>query len=315
MFGLDLLNNTGIQFIGDQQKLLSKEKTLIVVGIARGGTSLIAGTLDHLGIFTGDLSNKPVFEDVKLATSFENNDIEKATDIINEYNNKNNCWAFKRPRSINYNDKINSLCRNPIYLFVFKDIFAVSNRNNISMKSDIISGLQKAHQDYSKILEFISNNDLTGFLFSYEKVMGNKEAFVDLLIDVIGQENVTQNERESALNFIEPNPKEYLHVSRITRGIGQIGSIQENCVVGWGKYAASEKTAIAELYINDKLIDSVEAKDFRQHALDSKIHSSGHCGYVFNLKTPLIDGDKVSVKLSEDVEFLRNSNQIFKKNI
>jgi len=313
MFGLDLLNNTGIQFIGDKNKLLSKEKTLIVVGIARGGTSLIAGTLDHLGVFTGDLSRKPVFEDVRLASAFEENDMKKASNIVNEYNEKYTTWAFKRPGSINYNEKIDSLCRNPIYLFVFKDIFAVSNRNSISMKSDVLSGLQKAHQDYSKVLSFISNNDLTGFLFSYEKIMVNKEAFVDLLVDVIGEENVTPTQKKSALNFIEPNPKAYLNASRITRGIGQIGSVQKSRVIGWGKYIASEKTAIAELYINDKLVDAVEAKDFRQNALDNKIHSTGHCGYVFNLKTPLNGGDKVSVKLSEDVEFLKNSNQIFKK--
>ena len=309
MFGIELLNNTGIQFIGDKSSLENETKTLIVVGIARGGTSLVAGSLHHLGIFGGDKSVPPVFEDVRLSTAFEQNNLKEAQQIIEEYNERYHTWCFKRPGSIDYNEKLHNMCRNPIYLFIFKDIFAVSNRNSISMKFDVISGLNKAHNDYSKVINFISNNNLNGFLFSYEKVMANKELFVDLLIDIIGKNKVTSEQKASALNFIEPNPKAY----RITRGIGQIGSVEQTQVIGWGKYAHSHEPATVELYINDKLVAIKVAQDFRQGVLDQKIHPTGNCGYVFDLsKTPLQDGDKVSVKVEGDVVFLKNSDQIFK---
>jgi len=314
MTGIELLNNTGIQFIGNQEKLKNDKKTFIVVGVARGGTSLIAGTLNHLGIFGGDASSAPVFEDMKLAMAFEKNHIVKAGNIIKEYNEKHTTWYFKRPASINYNDKLDKMCRNPIYLFIFKDIFSVSNRNSISMKLNIIRGLKKAHDDYSKIIEFISQNNLTGFLFSYEKIMLNKNSFVDTLIEIIGIKNIREEQKISALNFIEPNPKAYLDASRITKSKGQIGGVEETKVSGWGKYAYSHEPAEVELYINDKLIATTIAKDFRQHLIDDKIHPTGHCGYHFDLRhAPLKDGDKVAVKVKDDIIYLRNSNQIFKK--
>ena len=307
---IELLNNNGIQYIGENKALLAKERTLIVVGVARGGTSLIAGTLDHLGVFTGDKSRQPVFEDVHLSLPLEKNDFSTAQSIIDQYNIKE-VWAFKRPSAINYLEQLDKLCRNPIYLIVFKDIFSVSNRNSISMKTDVVSGLKKAHEDYAKILKFIGNNNPNAFLLSYEKIIGNKEFFVETMIDLIGKEQISPEQKESALAFIEPNPKNYLDASRITKSIGRVGSVEKTRIIGWGKYLHSNKPATVELYINDQLIATKVAQDFRQNAFDKKIHPTGNCGYLFSLQdSPLKNGDKVSVKLTDDVVFLNNSNYI-----
>lgn len=312
MFGIEQLSNTGIQFVGDESSLKKENKTLIVVGIARGGTSLIEGTLHHLGVFCGDGSRPPVFEDVRLADAFEKNDIDEANKIINEYNDRYNVWSFKRPAAIDYIQKLHTMCQNPIYLFIFKDIFAVSNRNSISMKTDLLSGLKGAYNGYGKVIKFISDNDFNGFFFSYEKIMANKEPFVDVLIDIIGKDRVTSEEKDSALNFIEPNPKDYLNASRITRGKGRVDSIAQTEVKGWAKYIHSIEPATVELYINEKFITTTVAKNFRQDLIDNKVHPTGHSAYHFDLtSTPLNNGDKVSVKIEDDVVFLKNSNQLF----
>lgn len=310
--GIEQLNNKGIQYIGNPEAVLSKEKTLIVVGVARGGTSLIAGTLDKLGIFTGEGSHQPIFEDARLATAFENSNFESAKETIVEYNS-HETWLFKRPSSLKYLNKIDTLVRNPVYLIVFKDIFSVSNRNSISMKTDIVGGLRKAYGDYEKILNFIEKSSPNAFLFSYEKLMGNKEFFIDTMIELVGGE-VTAKQKNDALLFIEPNPESYLDASRITKSIGQIGSVKKNLIIGWAKYAHSNKEATVQLYINSVLVASKKANDFRQHTLDKKIHKTGYCGYVFELKDkPLKDGDIVSVKLEDEVVFLNGSNYKYKE--
>lgn len=311
MIGLDTLNNLGIKYIGDKSALDTNKKTLIVSGVARGGTSLVAGVLHHLGVFTGELSTEPVFEDLQLALLFEKGNLEKAHEVINKYNTDYHVWGFKRPGSINYNKNLYELCHNPIYLFIFKDIFSVSNRNNISMNLDIMKGLQSALDDYNKILQFIGNNPVNGFLLSYEKLIGNKEIFVDTLVELIGVENISDMQIQEALDYITPNPKAYIDASRITKGIGQIGSVDKKHVIGWGKYIASNDPAMVELYINDILEKTIEAKEFRPHALEKNIHPTGHCGYLFRLKNELKQGDKVSVKLSKEVNFLKNSGWIY----
>lgn len=313
MIGIEKLNNTGIQIIGSKKKFDEKEKTYIVVGVARGGTSLVAGVLDTLGVYTGEKSVKPVFEDVRLANTIEQNNITDTKKVINEYNSNYTSWCFKRPSIINYLSTLDKYFRNPIYLFIFKDIFAVSNRNSISMKTDVVNGLSRAYDDYGKILKFISKKDLNGLLLSYEKVMQNKEDFVDTLIDIIGVTNVSPMQRNKALEFIEPNPTEYLNASRVNRGIGQIGTLTREKVQGWGKYIESNKPAIAELYINNKLVDSMQADQFRQHLVDKNVHPTGMCGFLFDISTRDIKKDDViSVKLSKDAVYLKGSNETIK---
>jgi len=310
--GIEQLNNNGIQYIGKPEAISKKEKTLIVVGVARGGTSLVAGTLDKLGIFTGEMSREPVFEDVKLATKFENRDFKSVKKIIEEYN-LHDTWLFKRPSSINYLNEIDTLVRNPIYLIIFKDIFSVSNRNSISMKMDVVGGLRRAYSDYEKILNFIETSSPNAFLLSYEKIMSNKDFFIDTMIELTGNE-ASDNQKSDAHTFIEPNPKNYLNASRITRSIGKVGSVKKNRVIGWAKYAYSDKEATVELYVNNILVTSEKAKDFRKHTLDQKIHKTGYCGYVFILdKKPLKNNDIVSVKVEDEVVFLNGSNYKYKE--
>lgn len=311
--GLDKLNNYGIEYIGNRKVIEEKEKTLVVIGVARGGTSLIAGTLDKLGIFTGESSRAPVYEDVLLAELFEKGNFSDAKKVIDAYNSKHKIWLFKRPSIIDYIYDVNKLFRNPIYLIIFKDIFSISNRNSISMNNELLEGLNRAHNDYSKILSFINQNKINGYLLSYEKIMQNSENFVETMSALIGTD-IDKTKREEAIRFIEPNPKAYLDASRLTKSIGRIGSIEKKRVIGWGKYLYSNEIGMVELYVNNKLIASIEAKDFRQHTLDKNIHPTGHCGYYFDLsKSPLSDGDVVSVKLSKDVIFLNGSNAIFRE--
>ena len=307
------LINSGMEFIGDKNCLSTKQKTLIVLGVARGGTSLLSGSLHNLNIFTGDLSVKPVFEDAKLAKAFESKDDKLVDEILEMYNSQHDVWGFKRPSMISYIDEIHHKFRNPIYLIVFKDIFSISVRQKISMNLNVVDQLKNTLNNYNKIIEFINSSNPNAFLFSFDKILKNKEAFIDSLIHASGQKTDSEN-KQAALNFISPNPEEYLDITRISKSVGQIGEASEFRVVGWGKYKYSDEAATVELYINDKLIESKIANDFRQHTFDSGIHPSGHCGYFFDLtKKPLENGDKVSVKLSKDVNCLKHSNQIFKK--
>ena len=84
--GIEELANKGIATIGDLEKSKKQtEKTIIIVGIGRGGTSLISGTLAHLGLFTGKRSISPVFEDIKLSKVMEYRDYLSVRQIIVDY--------------------------------------------------------------------------------------------------------------------------------------------------------------------------------------------------------------------------------------
>lgn len=142
--------------------------------------------------------------------------------------------------------------------------------------------------------------------------MSNKEKFIDALSLVVGKDNITNEQYSAALAFIEPNPAAYINQSRITRSVGKVGLIEANRVMGWGKLAYSDEPVFVELYVNDELINSQLANHFRANVLNSKMHGTGYCGFAFGLMDrPLQKGDKVAVKVKEDVLFLEGSNVFF----
>lgn len=301
---IELLNNLGIDYIGDKNKIFADKKTFIVVGVARGGTSLIAGTLHHLGVFTGEGSREPVFEDVNLSDVFDKSNMAKAKSIIQEYSSKYDIWCFKRPSSIDYLNKINALCENPVYIFVFKDIFSIANRNKISVKQDIQKGLKEALQNYEKIISFIEQNDINGLFISYEKVLNNKIAFVDTLSKLVGS-TIAETKKQSALNFIEPNPKQYLDMSRVTKAKGMVEVVTKAVAEGWAAYLYNDNIPNVELYIDGKLIASMKADMLREDLIEIKQSTHGKVGFSFDIsRNDIQDLSSVKVKVSDDVSFL-----------
>lgn len=207
--------NQGIAYIGDVKSAANKDqKTLIVVGVARGGTSLLAGTLHHMGVFTGDKSPHPVFEDVRIATPMDKREFDKVRDVISEYNQRYNVWAYKRPSMIHYLNEMHSLWRNPIYLFVFRDIAAISNRNVLSMNENFKEGLIGAYERYACIVNFIGSDlQINGIAFSYEKIKDHPEILIQELSQVAGVD-VSTEVKNNIMEFITPYPRDYLDRTR-----------------------------------------------------------------------------------------------------
>ena len=123
---MDELINSGICVVGHKPKDL---RPIIVVGTARSGTSMIAGSLDSLGVFMGDQAKPPVYEDVKLSDAIEAKNIQLSKEIIADYTSRKKLWGWKRPRSLNYLVGIDKLFNKPCYIFVFKDLLSICLRN------------------------------------------------------------------------------------------------------------------------------------------------------------------------------------------
>ena len=300
--GIEELVNKGIESFGNVNNFKEEKKTLIVIGVARGGTSLLAGVIDALGIFTGEQSKAPVYEDVTLAEAFESNNKRDIKRIIEYYNNRDNIWMFKRPSSIHYLRLIEKYIHNPIYLIVFKDIFSIANRNSISMKSDSLSVLNQAHNDYAKILKYLNKRKgkINGILYSYDKVMQNRSEFIDSLVEIIGKDNIDIDNIQKAHNFIDPNSKAYLDATRITKSVGEVISFNGKSIEGWAKLVHLDKSIKVELLLNGKVIDST----FTNYK-DEKLKKP--YGFEFKLKNNLDLKDKFEIKVAGDIVNLKKT--------
>lgn len=298
------LENKGFAFL-NTKKVNTEKRQIVVIGTARGGTSLVAGALHNLGVFTGDKSNPPVFEDVLLSNAFENNELETAKSIVKRYSDEHFVWAWKRPAALNYLDKVEQVIPNPFYIFIFKDIFAIANRNSISMQADIGKGLQNALTDYSKIVDFVSHTDKPTMLVSAEKALQNKESFVNALIELNKNIVDLSENSQKAIDFIMPNPKEYLDITRNTKSIGSIDLLSCTRVKGWAKNVHNENPVHIDILIAGELKLRFLANDLRNDLIAKNLSRNGLCGFDVDISNlGLEPGIEVEVKVESDINNL-----------
>ncbi len=307
---IDALINKGFYPIGDRPE--PGPKTIVVVGVARGGTSIVAGTLAKLGIFMGDKACAPVFEDVRLASAIEASDLQTVFDTIASYNDRASVWGFKRPSVVEKLEPLHPLLRNPVYLFIFRDVMVISNRSAISMKKAVVPAMRRAHDAVGNILTFIERAPVSGVLLSTEKVLLRKDEFVDRLIDYLGLESVvTRAERQRAKDFITIDPVDYLDRSRL-EFIGHVGPATPSFVAGWAWVRNSPKPAKLQISVNGLLAGSTTADRPRPDVKARGFHQTGKCGFhfVYPEGLSLKAGDEVAVQFVRGSEHLKGSPKL-----
>jgi len=296
----DTLINKGVTAIGAQA---APDAPVVVVGTARGGTSMVAGALAHLGVFMGDAAVAPVYEDTHLSAAFESADDQAVEAILQKYAGTGRHVGWKRPSSIDQLERVDRLFGKPRYVFVFKDVFAIANRNSISMRSETLSGMARALEQYQRVVEFLRKAQPSALLVSYDKAMAYKQEFIQSLIDFCGIE-ASAAQRQAALDFIDPEPAAYLDASRITKAQGRLDMARDNVVAGWARYLHQTKPATVDIYVNDTLVGSMHAREQRRDLIE---RLGVACGFTFTLSSALSAGDIVRVRVRDEVRDLANS--------
>lgn len=296
------LVNKGISIIGthDERKI-----PVVVVGAARGGTSMVAGALAKLGVFMGDQALPPVFEDVRLSEKFESKDFIAAGNIVSEYSSSHECWGWKRPSSIGYLSDVERVFGRVRYIFIYKDIFSISQRNAISMRSEILPGMQRALNQYAGTLAFLNETSAQAMLLSYDKVLADPVNFVDSLV-AFCRLTPSADQIKSAVDFVRPDPQDYLEASRITKAQGWIDKVSSRAVYGWARYVHKDVPAVVEIFLNDVSIGKVVAEIPRADLL-AKFNKP--CAFTYEAPGELDfkKGDVVRARVLYEVRDLNNS--------
>lgn len=306
----DKMRNKGF-YIVNPKAPSNEPKTIVVLGCARSGTSMIAGTLHKLGVSVGRRHDDATFEDIDLSNAFESGSLSEAEAIISEYNDKHAIWAWKRPGLLKYFDQTKGKLRNPYYIAIFKDVFSIANRNRISMEADVLHNMGSVIQDHLKLLEILKSLNSPCLMLSNEKVLQNKEEAVTTIADFVGTGSPQQ--RNDAIQFITPNRTAYLDSTRKNRNIGFIDKLTDGAAVGWAKSAFSPERVTVELLVNNVVTKSVLADAFRED-LKQNYHGDGCYAYRLDLTGLAINqGDTIGVRVKGDIVELSNSPMIYQK--
>lgn len=243
------LINSGI-YIKNKPLKASEEKTIIVLGMARSGTSMVARVLEGMNVFLGDKKDNAVFEDVEIAEALEKGNIKEFESLVKKRNASYKVWGWKRPSSLNHVETILKNVRNPHFIIVYRDLLSIALRNQISMEANIDESLKLANQTYNKINEFVAKTNSPLFLISYEKAIVRKRLFIKELANFIDFK-LTTNKIEQVFKLIEFDRIIYLENSNVNKFSGSISCDGESLEIKAGYPSKPSKKTVITIEVND----------------------------------------------------------------
>ncbi len=253
------LENRGLTVLNSDRMRMDELPTIIVAGVARSGTSMIAEVMSKLGIFLGEKTDGIVYEDVRIAKAFEADDLKEIKAIIADYDGKGVVWGFKRPEIYTRLGRYLHLFRNPRIVSVFRDPVAIAKRNEISMHADFLLNLERAIRRTEELFNFIQGIDHPAMIVSYEKALSQPAAFVDSFVEFSGLVPSPQ-EREAALAIIQNGPAKYLNATRI-RYDGNFAGVTGRIATGVARKMPGNGVCVVEILAGDRVIGSGRAEE------------------------------------------------------
>jgi hypothetical protein len=177
------------------------ERTILVLGMPSGGTSMVAGSLRLLGVPMGeeyDDANQEDLEFLKLVQSlqplrnaFGKVPGEKAgliQELIEKRNARHAVWGWKDPHSRQYIKDILPGLRNPHAVMIFRDNHAAAQRINYRSKIDHLDTISEYLIHMKELVDFVRGGSFPLLLVSYERAVRMGEDFTRQLADFIGAE-------------------------------------------------------------------------------------------------------------------------------
>jgi hypothetical protein len=188
--------------------------TIIVVGIPRSGTSMVASVLKTLGLFIGKEIDGAVFEDREIAAAIDSRKLARFAAIAEARNAEHRMWGFKRPEAYKQLAKLCSACRNPRVIVPFRDMLAIALRNKISMQMDALEQLPRLAAQYDALTTAVLRAAVPTLLLSYEKSLQFPSETVTEIASFCG----IQADRETiskAAEIIKNSEARYLRSARL----------------------------------------------------------------------------------------------------
>jgi hypothetical protein len=197
---------------------LSGDGTVVIAGIPRGGTTMVAECLATLGLPIGapvppqvGQFNMEDREFVKFLHMEQPGpiDMNGLRALIRSRNQEHSVWGFKLPMALNSLPVLQEELRNPRFILVFRDVVAVSIREAIAMKSDAFYAMRRALRWQERMIDFAEDSPVACQLVSYEKALQFPELFLDAMVKWCGM-SVPEERRLLALSTIAANNSRYL---------------------------------------------------------------------------------------------------------
>jgi len=182
--------------------------TIPIVGVPRGGTTMVAAVVDALGVDLGPAKDlaEHTFEDQNMTQA----DPGLLLSYIAKRNRERKIWGWKYPTAINSLHSVFFALRNPRIIVVFRDIVAsidgemrFDEQKNITPRRTFADLAKATLNWWDTNMEFISQTAFPVMLVSYERALQAPETFIHELAKFIGRVP-SQAQVQDAMTRINP---------------------------------------------------------------------------------------------------------------
>ena len=166
-----------------------KRKTFCVLGVARGGTSMVSGLLTQLGIPMGETIDEANREDLEFTAHRGNRRLFWGEELRDERvryiehlrrqiglrNERHGCWGWKDPIAIYYLPDIENDLINPHYVLITRDAGAIATAEMLAFQESeprvLLNYFRSAVGEYERCVEFLMNGNRPTLVISYERAV------------------------------------------------------------------------------------------------------------------------------------------------
>lgn len=180
-------------------------RTIVTLGLERGGTSPVAGVLRALGV---DLGPTPQEENNNEDYRFHEASLEELEQLVAQRNRERDLWGFKYPRAHLFLPRLERQLRNAYYVVVHRDPVATalsrSRWDGEETERPVDVALAEAATLDHANLEFALTTDRPCLLVSHAAAVSRPRVLINGIADFIGVDRPSPELRGRIEAYLEP---------------------------------------------------------------------------------------------------------------
>lgn len=200
--------NTGARVLNYSP--VEKTATIVATGLGRSGTTMLARILGGLSLEMGAHRHPNTYDDKEIQTIARRGEWERFEGVCRRRDAESDVWAFKDPKIRERLAPCVSVMRNPRLIVIFRDILAISMRNEISAQTEIWDSMRRAIKSYNQLVSSLEELNCPILLLSYEKCLMRPEEMVSEISEFCGLDYDAGITRRVANEVIKESDPLYL---------------------------------------------------------------------------------------------------------
>lgn len=192
-------------------------RTVIVIGCGRGGTTAVSGVVDALGVRMTEASQPETrinMEDGEFIAAMLDEQPEpggprypglyrRIGKIIARRNAAYVDWGWKDPSSDLYLEGVVHQVRNPLVLFVVRNVFDVGMSHLAAGGNSFETAFDQSLKRYERLWTIVAKLGLPTLFVGFERALADRENFVLQTAEFL-RLDPTQEQFDAAVNWLRP---------------------------------------------------------------------------------------------------------------